>query len=414
VFTMLEPLKIRKFRMLFTAQVFSDFGGWLEFTALSALIVYKWELGGGATAAWILCLCLPYVLFGPFLGVWADMVDRRMVMIATDLGRMLLLIGMLWVPNLYVLLVAVFIKGTLTTLFNSAKQGTIRLLVPESQLMQASSLSQTSSNLSKFIGPTLSGVLMLFMNVNQVFLFCAFCFLCSALFLLRMPSILKPEDQRKQQGSYREELRFGLKYITTNKALLAATAFFTIESLAMFAFDPQISPMVQSVGFSVQQFTYFMSVVGLGSIVGAYVLGKWGHRIHPYSLILTGALVLGSGLLAIAAGGYGTLPVTLPLWIVFFLIVGMGIGAIGVCYGYLLQSSTPPEYMSRVAGTYEAVVYLGILGGTLIGGFISEGVGPKMVFAYAGVFFLLIGILFRAFTSMAGIGPKSSNRGVQA
>lgn len=412
---MLEPLKIRNFRMLFTAQVFSDFGGWLEFAALTVLIVYRWELGGAAMAAWFICLCLPYVLFGSFLGVWADMVDRRKVMIASDLARMLLLIAMVWVPNLYVLLVIVFIKGTLTTLFNSARQGTIRLLVPESHLMQANSLSQTSINLSKFIGPTLSGILLGVLNMDQVFLFCAFFFLCSALFLMRMPSLRIPEEQRKAQQSYRDELKFGLQYISTNKALLAATAFFTIECLAMFAFEPQISPMVIFAGFGEGKYTNFVSVVGLGSIIGAYLLGKWGERFHPYSLLLFGTLVLGTALLWIASGGFGVAPVTFALWLVAFLFVGLGIGALGVCYGYLLQTATPPEYMGRVAGTFEAVVYMGILAGTLIGGFISEGIGPQMVFAYAGVFFLLLGVGFRVVTHLLGIGPKPSrgNQGVQ-
>ena len=66
------PLRIRNFRLLFSAQVASNLGDWFDFLALAVLIVYVWDHGPTALAALALVVALPWIFVAPFAGVVAD------------------------------------------------------------------------------------------------------------------------------------------------------------------------------------------------------------------------------------------------------------------------------------------------------------------------------------------------------
>src|SRR5438477_9863159 len=76
----------RNFRLLFIGQAISQLGDWFNAVAVYALLL---DLTGSATAvAWMMILqFLPTAVFGPLAGVIVDRVDRRRLMIATDLLR---------------------------------------------------------------------------------------------------------------------------------------------------------------------------------------------------------------------------------------------------------------------------------------------------------------------------------------
>src|SRR5919112_2044448 len=99
---MTAPLKLREFRLLFTAQVASNVGDWLDYLALAAVVA-----------------------------------------------------GMIVAPNLPTLLALAFLKVTFSTFFTPAEQATIRRVVPSDQLMAANSLSQFVLQATKVIGPAL-------------------------------------------------------------------------------------------------------------------------------------------------------------------------------------------------------------------------------------------------------------------
>lgn len=68
---MAAPLKIKNFRRLYAAQVISDFGNWIDFTALLVLIAYKWELGSTALAFSIFPLACRMYLLVHLLVFWS-------------------------------------------------------------------------------------------------------------------------------------------------------------------------------------------------------------------------------------------------------------------------------------------------------------------------------------------------------
>src|SRR5512144_3315881 len=86
----------RNFRLLYFGQAISQLGDWFNSVAVFALLL---DLTGSATAvAWMMIVqFLPMALIGPIAGVVVDRVDRRRLMIATDLLRGVLVLGLLLV-----------------------------------------------------------------------------------------------------------------------------------------------------------------------------------------------------------------------------------------------------------------------------------------------------------------------------
>src|SRR5437773_8635196 len=86
----------RNFRLLFIGQTISQLGDWFNAVAVFALLL---DLTGSATAvAWMMIVqFLPIALVGPIAGVVVDRVDRRQLMIAADVVRGCLILGLLLV-----------------------------------------------------------------------------------------------------------------------------------------------------------------------------------------------------------------------------------------------------------------------------------------------------------------------------
>jgi len=84
---LLTPLCHRTFRLLFAGQFVSDLGDWLDFLALIALIVSRWNLGPSALAALAVAVALPFAVIAPLSGVWADRLPRKTLLKMMRMGE---------------------------------------------------------------------------------------------------------------------------------------------------------------------------------------------------------------------------------------------------------------------------------------------------------------------------------------
>ena len=196
---MSAPLRERDFRLLFSGQVVSNLGDWLDFLALAVLIAYVWEKGAGALAALAIVIAVPWIVVAPFSGVLADRWPKRTVMVGSDLARAAIVFGFIFAPNLQVLLALVFLKTCFSTLFAPAEQASIRMIVREDLLYAANSLSQLVEQSTKVIGPALGGVLVSFWTPDTAFAIDAVTFLVSAAILSRLGAIGVAEAARARR-----------------------------------------------------------------------------------------------------------------------------------------------------------------------------------------------------------------------
>ena len=392
----LAPLRHRSFRLLFAGQVVSDLGDWLDFLALIALIVYRWGLGASAIAALTVAVALPFAVIAPLSGVWADRLPRKTLMVAADLGRALVVFGLVFAPNLYIILALVFVRGVFSTFFGPARQATIASVVPQDDLLAANSLSQLSFQLSKILGPVLGGILVAAVDPRAAFMVDAVTFLVSAAFILQLPAIAPAAQTNDvtegQAPSFWREFREGLSYLIHQRSLFLAVASNTAALFIIFTFDSLGVLALRELGIGEVLFGLTIGSIGLGTAVGAIAIGQWGKRVHPF--VTMGVGQIGGGLVvaflgvAVALHAHGT-----AAWMIAYLLIGLSAAAVFVPYGYVIQVETPPELMGRVFATAGGIQNAFLLIAPPLGAVLAEFCGVGFVFAAAGIALALLGLV---------------------
>ncbi|HYT36392.1 MAG TPA: MFS transporter, partial [Ktedonobacteraceae bacterium] len=205
-----------------TGQTISNLGSSITLFALP-LLVYK--LSGSALDLGIASAAtfLPYLLFGLILGAWTDRVDRKRMMIGTDIGRALIVVS---IPLLFALglltvwwiYIVAFIHATLTICFEAGEFAAIPSLVNQDDLVTANGRIQASYSGASIIGPLLAGVLVTLVPLSALLLFDALSFLASS-FSLALISISFNKGEKRAPTSIRSDVAEGLRYVFSNPVL---------------------------------------------------------------------------------------------------------------------------------------------------------------------------------------------------
>lgn len=402
---LLAPLRHPPFRLLFAGQVVSDLGDWLDLLALLTLLAYQWRLGAPALAALTMAQLLPWAVVGPLAGVLVDRWPRRRVMVSCDLTRALIVLGLIWAPNLVDVLVLVALKFVLSTAFNPARWSAVQVTVPEDDLLAANSLSRLSVNATKLLGPVVGGLLVAASGPRSAFIVDSLTFLASAALLSRLPS-LRPEapsgaalDQALLAG-----FRSGLDCIVQRKALLLAVAAIVLEMLIVESNDSLFVLAAKGLGMGEALVGIAIGCSGAGNVIGAMFIGQWGRHARPFGIMGGGQMIvgvveasIGVALLTGLRGG--------GVWLPLLLINGAGFACIWTSFSYILQRETPPELMGRVTATATGLYTAFGLVGPPAGAVLAQRTSVGLVYAVTACALLLLGMVVMLLRT-AGTEPR--------
>src|SRR5215210_6498327 len=180
------------FRRLWTGQVISEIGDWLNNIAVLALTIQLAGRGreGLAIAVYAIARHLPLFVFGPLAGVVVDRADRRRVMIAADVVRCVLALGFMIaasraaLPLIYLVGASLF---SVSAFFNAAKRASIPNIVRSAdELLGANSLSASTTAATIAVGSAMGGLIATFVGRNMVFILNAATFIISAEMIRRI------------------------------------------------------------------------------------------------------------------------------------------------------------------------------------------------------------------------------------
>jgi MFS family permease len=393
---LLAPLRQRAFRLLFGGQLVSDLGDWLDFLALIALIVSHWNLDPSALGALSVAVAFPFAVIAPLSGVWADRLPHKTVMVAADLGRALVVFGLVFAPNLATVLVLVFVRGVLSTFFGPARQAAIAAVVPQDNLLAANSLSQLSFHLTKILGPVLGALLVAAVGPRAAFIVNAVTFLVSAAFIIQLPNMGAAAQTKAEPGeqaaSFWREFREGLAYLIHRRSLVLVVASNSAASFIIFTFDSLGVLALRELGIGEALFGLTIGSIGLGTAAGAIAIGEWGKRIHPF--VTMGAGQIGGGIVVALLGVAVTLHARgAGAWMIVYLLIGLSAAAVFVPYGYVVQVETPPGLLGRVFATAGGIQNAVLVVGPAVGAVLAERWGVGVVFTNAGIALALLGLV---------------------
>ncbi len=192
----------RPFRHLWYGQVVSELGDWLNSIAIYTLVL---QLSGTGTAmaSAMMAKLLPIFFVSPLAGVLIDRMDRKVIMIASDILRFVVVLGFLLVndaDDLWLLYTLAVVEIALAGFFEPARSAIIPALTPREDLVTANALSGSTWSVMLAVGAALGGVLVSWFGIKTAFVIDAFTFLLSAWFIAR---IQRPEEALKKEKTER-------------------------------------------------------------------------------------------------------------------------------------------------------------------------------------------------------------------
>jgi MFS family permease len=332
------------------------------------------------------------LVIGLFAGVLADRVRRRPLMIATDLGRALILgtiplavlLGVLSIDQLYIVAA---LAGMLTVIFTIASPAYLPSLIPEESLVEGNSKLGMSDALAEIGGPAVAGPLVQLLSAPIAIVFDAFSFLFSAccLGLIRKPeSHTTSHEQRKSIWS---DLIEGLRLVLQNPLLRSLAVSAGIFSLfgnfigALYALY-----VIRQIGAPPIFLGLLVATGGLSALLGAFMAERVIQRFGLGKTVGVGLFIYGAtGLLIPLAGGSVTFAL-IPL----FLSQLLGDSSVSIYFiaGVSLRQSLVP---SNLLGRTNASIQ-----------FLSQGVAPLGALL-AGILGAMIGLRLTIFIGVLGV-----------
>jgi MFS family permease len=383
------------FGLFWLGQTISNLGSSFTLFALP-LLVFKLTGSplnlGVATAAEF----VPYLLFGLVIGAWVDRVDRKRLMIATDLGRaaviavipLLAATGQLSVWWVYAV---AFCHATLQIAFDAGQFAAIPSLVPGDDLVTANGRVQASYSAAQVAGPLLAGLLISVMPVQDVLLVDAGSFLVSAATLLLIgTSFNAPRPDGEQRRAIRHEVVEGLRYVLGHPVLRNISAMMALVNLVSATIYAQLVLFAKrQLEASDAQVAVLYAAGSAGIVLLSLLAGPLRRRLS-FSRAALGALVA-DGLLTLALAGVHRYWLAVPLWAA---ISGLGL-FFNINTISLRQQIVPNHLLGRIISIAGVLAWSAIPLGALIGGWAIDRTGSvALVYGAIGAAVALIAASF--------------------
>lgn len=355
-------------RLLF-GEFVSSVGDWLY---LVALLVVVYAEANDAVALGIIgaARVLPYVVLSVPAGIAADRYDRRLILIATDIARgliMVLIAGAVLAGAPVLVIVGLAILATCFSAFFSPAIGAFlpTLVRDESELGPANSAWASLDNLAFFVGPAVAALLLSAGGLAAAFLINAFTFAVVALVLWRLPSRIVPAAAIGGTGEGEEPLppavgmREALRPILRPLAALVA-----ISLVGGFVFG---GLGVMTVILAVDVFAageagtgLLNSAIGVGGVLGALSAGVLVLRRRLGPPLLGGTLIIGA-----AVGLLGIVP---DFTLAMLAAAGAAAGAmlVDIVSTTLFQRIVPDGVRGRTLGIMETLYVIAYAAGSFV------------------------------------------------
>jgi MFS family permease len=395
----------RNFRLFFVGQAVSVTGTWMQSVAAAWLVLQLAHSHAGLALGVLAALNFgPMLFLGAFGGLLADRRDKRSILIATQSIFAALALA-LWalvaanVVQLWMVYALTLLQGMVTAIDMPARQSFYVEMVGPAELTNAISLNSAVMTGTRIIGPALAGILIATIGLAPCFLLNAVSFgaVIVGLWLMRTRELQRSRAERRKG-----QLREGLAYVWRTAALRDPLVWMAFVFAFSFNFSILFPLLAKDVfGGDAGTFGLLLSLLGVGSLLGALVMAREKHPNPRRLAIASAAFGLASIAVAFAPTLASELVLLVPMGFVsmVFMITGNS----------TLQLTSRPEMRGRVMALY-GIVFLGStpIGGP-IAGWAAEHVGPRGTLALGGAVAVLVGLAGLWAVSKRGGEPRRSH-----
>jgi len=376
-----RPLGQTVFRWLWIAQTASNVGTWFQSVGAS------WMMATLTTSPAVVALVqaatsLPMFLLSLPAGAIADVVDRRRLLIVTQLwmaaaaaGLGFAALGHLATPT--VLLLFTFLLGLGAALNGPALQAIVPELVDREDLPAAVSLGSLSFNIARAAGPALAGLVVAASGPAATFLLNAVSFLgvVAVLFRWRRRSeatVLPAERVLGAMGS-------GVRYVRHAPAVLAVIArgsVFILCGSSLWALLPLIAMELHrgAAGYGL-----LLGAMGIGAVAGAIALPRWRRRFSSDLVVAVATLVFAGATVSLAYVR------DFPLLLATMFLAGGAWLSLLSSLNVAVQTAVPSWVRARALSVYMLVFYGGLALGSALWGAVGTHLGVSRALVGAAI-----------------------------
>src|SRR5205809_4071480 len=389
-------LRAGPFRRYIIGSLISDSGTWMQ------MMAQGWVMSTLTNRAILLGLIsfaagLPTILLTPFGGSAADRLDKRKILIATQIAQIAFALGLGWlVLTNRIQIWHVIIFAGLLGISIAFEMPAISALVPElvkrDEIAAAVALDRSVFHGSRLIGPSLAGLFVGWWGAASAFFTNALSFLALIAALISLPK--RPVGTAEEEEQRRSGILEGFRYVRSNRVILSLIALIALNTIFVF---PAISVMLplyvrNILHLGAKNMGSLMAVSGSGAFLGSIGLLTVAreNRLKFMSGIVL-AIVVGVFLMSCSQS---------------FLLTACAMGAIAIALSMnfglantIVQEQAPAHLRGRVL----AVVGMSFFGLMLVAGLITPGfsdlIGMRATLSIASVIY---GIAAASVLSLAG------------
>jgi DHA3 family macrolide efflux protein-like MFS transporter len=398
-------------------QTISTFGSFLVQYAL------MWHLTLTTKSGLVLALAaifgfLPQAIVSIFAGVWADRVNRKIMIIVSDsiiaLSTLVLALFMLsGVEDLWLIFLVMAVRSIGAGVQMPAISALVPQIVPTDKLLTVNGINSSISASLQLLAPVAAAAVYSTMSLSAILFIDVVTAVIglSLLATIAVPTLARAASDEKP--SYFADLKDGLHYIFSNQLVRWVMAIFAIVFLLIVA-PSNLSPLmlVRTFGSDVWMLTVLELSFGIGMLIGGALIAVFATKIDRIGMIIGSSILF--GILATVMG----FTTNLIVFFALFFVVGIAVPAFSTSAMTLLQETVEPERQGRVFGFVGIVIAVAMPLGMAILGPLADIVSVELLLIITGLATVVIAVVavllpagrraIRAAHSSTGVTTKLS------
>lgn len=333
-----------------------------------ALYVLKETGSGLAFSATLVFSMIPRIVLGPIVGVLADRVDRKKVVVGADIASGLVVFAFLGAVTLYgfkltYVYAAAALLAISNTFFDTFFGASIPNIVDDKHLMRLNSLSQSIGSIASISGPFLGGLIYGFVDIRFFLVLNAVSFILSGIqemfidFEYNKPEVNQAAVNLKENKSFSVDFIEGFKYIKSQRAVFMLFFFAVfLNFFFVMGLDVPLPYIVNNeLQMSAKQFGTLEGMFPVGMLVGSLILSIIPERDKKYKSMIGGLLVCSLVILMFGMPIFnGILGLGNIFWFIYYtaliIIIGTAIVFVQVPISVMMQRLVPDNMRGRVIG----------------------------------------------------------------
>jgi MFS family permease len=264
------------------------------------------------------------MFLNPFTGAIVDRISRKNVLIATDIIRGVLMLGVGALAlsshlSVELVMVTAFIAALCGSMFGPASMTVFVDLVPHSDLVRAQSLSSGTNNLINFIGKGLSGALLTFIGVGPMIILNGLSFLFSAgsILFIHIPKTAKQElNQTITVKRILGDVAQGAKDAIATPGLNILIISALIANLLGSGYSALLLPLATMKGMNLTEYGVFIAVSSIAAVLAMALMGIFKLKAKHKMPLFVISFILNTIFVIIGLMGHGF------IWLTVFFFLG--------------------------------------------------------------------------------------------